>query len=40
VLKILLTFIFVKGSKSEITLAMGVDDFTASVATVNLVVMA
>jgi hypothetical protein len=38
--KMLLTFLFVKGSKREITVATGMDDFTAPVATVNLAVMA
>jgi hypothetical protein len=33
--KILLTFLFVKGSKREIIVAMGVDESTALVATVN-----
>jgi hypothetical protein len=36
----LLTFLFVKGSKREITVAMGVDGFTMPVATVNPAVMA
>jgi hypothetical protein len=38
--KILLTFLFVKGSKKEIAVAMGADDFTTHVATVNPVAMA
>jgi hypothetical protein len=38
--KILLAFLFVKGSKREITIAIGVDDFTAPVATINPAVMA
>jgi hypothetical protein len=38
--KILLTFLFVKGSKREIIVATGADDFTASIATVNPTAMA
>jgi hypothetical protein len=37
---ILLIFVFVKGSKRGITVATGVADFTAPVATVNLATMA
>jgi hypothetical protein len=37
--KILLTFLFLKGSKREITVAMDTDDFTMPVGTVNPTVM-
>jgi hypothetical protein len=38
--KIMLTFLLVKGSKREVTIAMGADDFIVPVATVNPAMMA